>query len=103
MSEAKRTAGPWRTDVDAECPRDILAPNGELIASAYRMVAQGGRTKDEQEAMGRANAEFIVRACNSFDDLLAAASMVCSLSLDSDEFPDAIYGLVMAVAKAEAR
>lgn len=63
-----------------------------LVASARYSSA----TFDE----ARANAEFIVRACNAHDDLLAACKKV--VEHFGDPACGALFGLRAAIAKAEA-
>jgi hypothetical protein len=72
MSKAKHTPGPWHIGgtFNPDSPnatQNVWGPrarpedqSGELVASKCKP----------------ANAEFIVRACNSFDDLLAACQAV---------------------------
>ena len=64
----------------------------EQIAACYRWVGH-------QEA--QANAEFIVRACNSFDDMLAALKM--AKSVNEQNFGAVPFYITDAIAKAEAK
>jgi hypothetical protein len=59
---AARTPGPWRICDDA----DVVDARGRYVATAH------DATSDVGTAVEYANAEFIVRACNSHDALLAA-------------------------------
>lgn len=107
MSESKHTPGPWKLapmahghSVHIEGGKDT-----ETIASAWA-------TKNEQAI---ANAEFIVRACNAHDDMLAALIALTSnprpstLSrADDDEwaerykrYEDAFNAARAAIAKAK--
>lgn len=68
MSETKHTPGPWVTDERHNYPCDIYAnsENGEELIAIACDLDDGGAMTDE------ANARFIVRACNSHEELLAA-------------------------------
>jgi hypothetical protein len=96
MMKTERTPGPWNWGADYSAAtyciwhRDHKKQITNIIA----------RTEDT------ANAEYIVKACNSFDDLLAA----CEASLDAltDDENIALYGemsiahkLRCAIAKAK--
>ena len=59
MSE--RTPGPW----DRRMPGMVTGPDGRDIANAYY-----------HRFAYEANAEFIVRACNAHDDLVAALELI---------------------------
>lgn len=81
MSEHKHTPGPWQVkhDFDTEGRTTILGNvDGEIIDGtthySFDFVA---RTLDEDDdsqcpSIAVANADFIVRACNSHDAMLAA-------------------------------
>lgn len=51
----------------------LISDSDGSVAKAYRMTEASGRCK-----VAEANAEFIVRAANSFDDLVAA----CKASME---------------------
>ena len=66
-TETKRTPGPWTTGIRQEggrgfAVREIRAADGECIAD-IRGIDSG---------INAANAAYIVRACNSHDELVAA-------------------------------
>jgi hypothetical protein len=73
VSESKHTPGPWENDEGS-----IVSEGGTAIANVYGPEdfpclgnADDARLAEiEQECS--ANAEFIVRACNAHDDLVAA-------------------------------
>ena len=71
--EAKHTPIPWlvhRMTSTYQIP--IRSENGTWIGSV-----DAGRIGGGQE--GQANAEYIVRACNAYEDLLAACKSVADL------------------------
>lgn len=76
MTTPKHTPGPWK---HPRTPQDygIVGPEDERIATTYHQPVHAGRilTVAEQDA----NAEFIVRACNAHDDLLAACEAAVAL------------------------
>lgn len=69
--ETKHTILPWRvlsvTEGPNKVPRIASAGGGIAILCVNRYLGEPGPSKQEV-----ANAEFIVRACNSHDELLAA-------------------------------
>jgi hypothetical protein len=82
------TPGPWRLDGPYQIPIDAAPPNyveGFMVMNADERFghsfpvarvtgpAYAGR-EDECDPELRANAEFIVRACNSHEDLLDVAN-----------------------------
>ena len=77
--QAQHTPGPWRyTDggiIDNAPPRGHAGVEIADVLGADTHDRRGPVLKQE----ARANAAFIVRACNSHDDLLAA----CKFALDS--------------------
>jgi len=62
----KHTPGPWIVRTSGE-----VGTADEMLASVYPIEA----TRTEER---RANAAFIVRACNSHDDLLAALEKIAA-------------------------
>ena len=62
----KHTPGPWVWHEQGEANEYCLLASGQKWVIAFR---QNGELMPERQ---RANAAFIVRACNSHDDLLAA-------------------------------
>ena len=65
METPKHTPGPWKAVRD----------NSHLRLQQWDVYADNGRGKLLAEVLGdnaEANADFIVRACNAHDDLLAA-------------------------------
>lgn len=100
---AERTPGPWA--VNPDCSEDILAPSGEILVSVYP-IYQEVQTGGTQEA----NSEFIVRACNSHDVMLAALIAIKDFAHGGAVSPSACAGefgqirdiASAAIAKAEA-
>ncbi len=68
----RRTAGPWRVHPDQSRGVGVvigtLADDEALVAEAYTSIRRDRRVIGDAEA----NAEFIVRACNSRDHLVDA-------------------------------
>ena len=81
------------------------------VQGTYFYVEWGGETvvqvdHDSSNAVNEANAEFIVRACNAHDELVAAAreAMDVLCSLDRSPVDDStIDRLDAAIVKADAR
>ena len=65
MTEEQRTPGPW---IIGEQSGAILAKNAPPYGNA-KFIAE---TVNRKTALGRANAAFIVKACNAHDELVAA-------------------------------
>lgn len=67
----KHTQTPWRVTDGTTIKEDSrpISEDGVLIASACGYSNSGFFPSDEE---GLANAEFIVRACNAHDELVAA-------------------------------
>jgi len=95
MSEIKHTPGPWR--IDAPAGSVIIGP--DEIDVALTFAGSGFRELETDEA----NAEFIVRACNSHDELLAALQRVADwiFNIDGDCVADAQAWARAAIAKAK--
>lgn len=97
----RHTPGPWGCVGTSNHAHDyrLTKPNGDTLP-----INSSANDHSEQ----RANAAFIVRACNAHDELLAALKMaeemVSSLyetaGLDADTDPD-ILKIRAAIAKAE--
>ena len=90
------TPGPWVAKSGHN--QTILGPNGEALA-----FTSFGKNIDD-----KANAAFIVRACNAHEDLLAAARNLLNASrlvgvLGVTEVSIAEEGLEKIIAKAEGR
>ena len=66
MNEPKHTLGPWYTDGSLICRDDC--DGRTLVAEAKPLDYAGNCTEEE-----KANAEVIVRACNSHYELLKIA------------------------------
>lgn len=122
MSESKRTPGPWTV----EDRRHAALKNVRIVAD-YHPVAevfdvhqrdyQGSFTgnhaaADAVDAVGLANAAFIVRAVNAHDDLLAALRSIsdrasCAPHDDADEankeFSRILLTARAAIAKAQGQ
>lgn len=76
---AKHTPGDWITHNDIDGTEVVYVAEGHQIIAYVptgrnSMRQTGGRLPVFEE--GKANAEFIVRACNAHDDLLAVCKMV---------------------------
>lgn len=76
----KRTPGPYTADI----PRDF---SGEIIC--FIDDANGkdiGRTRGVDEEQVKADAEFIVRACNAHDDLIEVRNLASVLRAFQREY-----------------
>jgi hypothetical protein len=102
------TPGPWKVDPSTAFNEALISARGVEIGLLY--CSDGA--DDETELPGIANAEFIVRACNAHDELVAALQMVQRVvewdgSLPRpDDVPDAYAmetQIKAALAKAEGR
>jgi len=95
---SKRTPGPWFLEDD--CIRAKTSDSGTVSVA----VCRGWDTRWEKEQ--KANAEFIVRACNAHDDLLAALEgfLAAREKVDPEHlFDDAeIIQARAAIAKAKS-
>ena len=91
------TKGPWKVD---KVKNRLYGENNTSVI--YNFPPQVGPTDNDQEQ--EANAEFIVRACNSHYDLLEACEMMLRLiegeNLD-EKFDGETEVLRDAIAKAE--
>jgi hypothetical protein len=109
MSE--HTPTPWRADMGEFPPqmklepylRSYVGPDGETIRVKGFALSGGNVEMDE----ARANSEFIVKAVNCHDDLVAACKKLVA-SYDADkgsyalsELSDALHLADAAVLKAE--
>lgn len=95
--QAQRTPGPWHLGLK-QAEQIIYDSHGWAICNCT--VYHG-----HESAEPKANAAFIVRACNSHDDLLAAIKAVialdsCTIAMQRSD-PRAV-ALRAAIAKAEA-
>lgn len=88
--EAKRTAGPWRADDNGDGTHCITAGRGADVADT--------RSASNEPA----NAKFIVRACNSYDDMLAALETEVAVyaGMDADKFAPATAARIKAMRRA---
>jgi hypothetical protein len=84
--------------------------SGEVVSRGMRQVGGKGINKGEEfELFDKADADFIVRAVNAHDDLLAAARMALArLVLPEHEYARQYEGNVLmrldaAIAKAAGR
>lgn len=91
--EMRHTPLPWRKEDHQTAPCDIVGPNGNVLAHVF--------FTDEEE--GEANADLVVRAVNSHDDLLAACKhAVHLLNSDGKNSASSIVGVCLAaIAKGE--
>jgi hypothetical protein len=89
-----RTPGPWRASDGRVASRiSITSANGIPVAVV-----------PFADPEGKANAEFIVRACNSHDDLIAAVAMVVrGFAYRPGGGPDWYEAARVALAKAGAK
>ncbi|MDI6838064.1 MAG: hypothetical protein QMD99_20435 [Rhizobiaceae bacterium] len=117
MSERKHTALPWKmvsephfdnglvytsiqpVNVDEEAMKPLAMMNGE-----YHVCRMSHTAAEWRFNYHRANAAFIVRACNSHYDLLEALrQMVANSESDKKEYRDCHKKAVIAIARAEGR
>lgn len=112
MSETKHTPGPWqaRCNVDGAPPHVVVVYKDDQGRRVTAFVA----TCSSMTLDNAANAEFIVRACNSHDDLLDVAkrkladcrdSLGCASGelMPGEYCSDECAALAAAIAKAEGR
>lgn len=104
----KHTPGPWRVSDDelGFGPYDILADNRGWPNLGIATVVSGRFADHKLGTVGlpaeecRANAEFIVRACNAHDDLLevllALYELRGQINYDSAIWKDAIAAIQKA-------
>ena len=92
------TPGPWTVDKYSR----IITPTREVLLVSGVALPSGNHPKIEE---ADANAAFIVRACNTHEDLVKACKATIAHRgkdfLDNTIEPYA--GLVRAIAKAEGR
>lgn len=88
MGKAKHTPTPWRLsryighEPKEDWPGRIIGNNGQdVFAGPFSFRALTGKTAKEAEA----NAEFIVRAVNCHEELLAACRAAVSAFAQADE------------------
>ena len=77
---------PWHCNDEDKYPRDILHGE-ELIATAYPMGMVNS------EAIGEANARFIVRACNSHEALMVALRRIATEHVAYEQNEGGSYGI----------
>jgi len=98
---AEHTPTPWHTEPgDIPGTLSIRGPNGQAIAS----FGNQRRWLSTTEVV--ANAEFIVRACNAHDDLLAACKAAHRILTEDgslEEIHKAVRQCELAIAKAEPK
>ena len=91
------TLGPWHI-INSDM---VVGPEGQLVADCERTPHCERPAPPTVEAM--ANAEFIVRACNAHEELLAALrGLVCELESVNVPAPGLIHAK-KAIAKAEGK
>ena len=77
MSESKHTQLPWRFGRTDMSESIMIVDNHDNYVAAVRIrQTGGGAISAAMEGPRRSNAEFIVRACNSHDELLEACKAV---------------------------
>jgi hypothetical protein len=98
-TKTQHTAGPWICD-DYYNPGSSpeIRMNGIRIARMCSAAIGKGQTQRQQEQ--KANAEFIVRACNSHDALLEACKAIKQAIEDTDK--DGLIRDDFIFAQAEA-
>lgn len=87
---AEHTPTPWKA-------------SGNGIHKGIRCVATTDyidRRSGEEFKEACANAEFIVRACNAHDDLLAACEAICGVFEGQEDAPLYVLKARAAIAKA---
>lgn len=72
MSEQEHTKLPWKFGRTGEPVMIVGGERDAYVAHVRIHQIGGGAIAGAMEEERQANAEFIVRACNSFDDLLEA-------------------------------
>lgn len=99
----KHTPGPWRALEFGETISIDQTPNGEKNSLCVSGVAfinpRGNSNAGIPSAQDRANARFIVRACNSHEELLEACKLALLILGDTEKSS----GIKQAIAKAEGR
>ena len=81
MTSRTRTPGPWKWEwverdlgwMNAGTTPVLRGPDGKALIDAFSPYEEAGLRSEYPNDVAEANAAFIVRACNSFDALLAAA------------------------------
>ena len=100
MEERKHTPGPW--SINEWKQRDASIRIGAKGTPIIAEVPLKYVSINEQQA----NAELIVRACNSHEELLAACKYVVKYHRDNDSGEGELFGLdfvttcIAAIAKA---
>ena len=109
---SKRTPGPWKA-VERSRWHDAIRIVGRRNVETARVSTDGQRNDSDEN---RANAEFIVRAVNAHDDLLASVREMVKAAgslmgeatggmpvQDWGQVNDALVAAGRAVAKAEGK
>lgn len=98
MSDSKHTPGPWINDNGLVCGKNTDPVYG-LDMPSFDIYDASEWNGDPTE--GQENAAFIVRACNSHEDLLAACKGLVDL-LDAHSWGEgpALRAARAAIAKA---
>ena len=100
MTDTKHTPGPWTVN-EATITKGHTVPHSQLqIMGDHHphdctLVCVFPETMTGQSPMVKANAEFIVRACNAHDALLAALRAVRAAEQAID-YPDALRATLAA-------
>jgi len=104
MSDKKHTPLPWKVGKIRQCGTkikpepvepvhtvDIFAPNGNGV---YHKISNFTFTS-EDEAEQRANAEYIVKACNYYPELVKAITHIIKLSkLTEEHYPGTLKNTI---------
>ncbi len=100
----KHTPGPWMID---GISRDILAPDGELLATAYQMTVDVDEEMANPDDTGVANARLIAAAPELLDALKAIHEGAARTISDSGDYSYALDRILQtaeaAITKAQGR
>jgi hypothetical protein len=105
---SKQTATPWVSyegENFAEFDKIIITTDDRLYNSKVPIAEISINYSEPMEAEQKANAEFILRAVNSHDDMLAALKAVETYAPDIgvDQFRDALKSARAAISRAEGK
>ena len=92
----KHNAVPYLVGESTTCPYAVLTLLGTVVAECHYPSAYAG---SGDAAMAKANAAFIVRACNMHDDLLGFLNLVAAGHLTQSGFVEAAKNVQRRIAK----
>ena len=102
-AEVQHTPGPWTIWPDADSDQLAVGPERGGVAICDVVITNGiGVNTESTRATGYANADFICRACNCHDDLLAALKELHNAYGAHTGIWEAMEQARAAIAKAEA-